>query len=76
MTRFRNSTSPTLRRASLLLFVGGLAALAILVAAACGGSTSETPEGASETPDVVSDGIVPDGSAGQDAVIKVYSSPT
>jgi hypothetical protein len=76
MARFRSTTSLTARRAGILLFLGALAATVILFAAACGGSTRERPGGTPDAPDVVSNGTDPDGSAGQEAVVRVYSSPT
>jgi hypothetical protein len=61
---------------SFLLFVGALTALAILLAAACGGSTERTPGETSDAPDGVSDDAGPGAFATQDGVIRVYSSPT
>jgi ABC-type phosphate/phosphonate transport system substrate-binding protein len=76
MTPRKNWIPFTAQRLGWPLFLGVVASAVMLLATACGGSTSETPQGVSDTPDVVSDGIVPDGSAGQETVITVYSSPT
>lgn len=71
----KDSIPSTAQRVSSLLLLSALAATVILLVA-CGGSTREAPGVTPDAPDVVSDGIVPDGSAGQDAVIRVYSSLT
>lgn len=76
MTLRKDSIPFTAQRLSSILLLWAPAAAVILLAAACGGSTSETTEGVSDTPDVVSDDIIPDGSAGQETAITVYSSPT